>query len=447
MRSVVLPGLVLLLLACGAKGDRFRARQPITLTAGAGEVLTGGRLELKATRMGRPDPTLRWEVLDAKGGMVLPGGVYLAPLKPGTYRVRVQDPASGQKAETAIQVLVDAGSSGDPASVEIYDPGLFQGGFLGRMRHGRIGHAACLLKDGRVLVTGGYPRPGAPALASAEIFDPPTQTWFPCLALGEPRSGHSLTLLEDGTVLVLGGGSLLAERYDPVSDRFLSVGVCGAASRGHRVLALGNGDVLVAGSGIERFSQGRFHAVIPETEYALEGMSLVELSDRTVVLAGGATPAGPTADVMQLDVVRGQLEKKGALSRGRVWHEAFRMPGQKVVLYGGSPASGPASDAVEELDLETWTLRVGAPLDGSLAGMACAKLEDGRLVALGAREGEARKHGMLLLPVGNVLRPVRELLMGRVGHTLTLLKDGRILVVGGMERSDGPFRSRAGARS
>ncbi len=431
-------------MGCDSKGVRFRSRQPIQLTAGSGEVGTNGRLVLRATRQGRPDPELRWSVLDAGGGVVLPGGVYLAPPRPGIYRVQAQDPRSGEKAETRLTVIVDAGMPGDPSTAEIYDPGLVQGAPTARMRVGRIGHAACLLRDGRVLVTGGRSHPNGSALASAECFDPATASWAPSLALGEPRVGHSLVPLLDGTVLVLGGGPVLAERFDPAKDRYLPAGLCNAATGLHRTLVLANGDVLVVGTGIERFNRatGRFQRVLADAGPTLAGASLTELTDGTVLIAGGTT----SADLFQLDLQQGKLERRGALSRGRAWHEAHRMPGLQVLFYGGTPAPGQALDAVEELDLQTWSIKVGPPLEGTVAGMAGLKLEDGKLVALGAREGpEGQKAVSLLLPVAHQIRPLRELTMGRVGHTLTLMKDGRILVVGGYEKADGPFQSRLGA--
>jgi hypothetical protein len=54
-----------------------------------------------------------------------------------------------------------------------------------------------------VLVAGGhqlhYP------IASAERFDPVTGTWSPTGSLGSPRTSHAATLLPNGVVLVTGG--------------------------------------------------------------------------------------------------------------------------------------------------------------------------------------------------------------------------------------------------
>src|SRR5262249_12924809 len=77
--------------------------------------------------------------------------------------------------------------------------------------------AVFVLRDGRVLVTGGY-RQGP--LASAETYDPSTRTWTETGFMECPRSLHAAALLEDGRVLVAGGAGYQealasAEVYDP----------------------------------------------------------------------------------------------------------------------------------------------------------------------------------------------------------------------------------------
>src|SRR5204863_3924861 len=82
----------------------------------------------------------------------------------------------------------------------------------------RTGHAAALLYDGTVLITGGYD--GAKALASVDMFDPYSNVAFEIGALATARAGHSATTLLDGKVAVIGGASNSGELasievYDP----------------------------------------------------------------------------------------------------------------------------------------------------------------------------------------------------------------------------------------
>ena len=88
----------------------------------------------------------------------------------------------------------------------------------------RGGFTATSLSDGRVLVAGGNAEhPSAQAVGErAELYDPNTGAWTATAGMAAQRAGHVATLLRDGTVLVAGGyqpGSndwlATAERYRP----------------------------------------------------------------------------------------------------------------------------------------------------------------------------------------------------------------------------------------
>src|SRR5919201_4192541 len=72
---------------------------------------------------------------------------------------------------------------------------------IGSLATGRYGHTATVLKDGRVLVTGGT---DADALASAELYDPATSTWSKAASMRFARQGQAAVLLHSGKVLVAG---------------------------------------------------------------------------------------------------------------------------------------------------------------------------------------------------------------------------------------------------
>ena len=60
------------------------------------------------------------------------------------------------------------------------------------------------LADGRVLVAGGLDATGA-SVATAEVFDPATNAWSSLPNLPEPRAGGEAVALKDGSVLLVGG--------------------------------------------------------------------------------------------------------------------------------------------------------------------------------------------------------------------------------------------------
>jgi hypothetical protein len=120
------------------------------------------------------------------------------------------------------KVLVTGGENagGFVAVAEVFDPA--GGGFSvsGNLSTPRADHTATRLVDGRVLVAGGRGAPGP--LNSTEIFDPTTGAFTTGPPLMRARSGHTATVLTTGLIVLAGGdttGSL--EIYDPALNAFV----------------------------------------------------------------------------------------------------------------------------------------------------------------------------------------------------------------------------------
>ena len=80
-----------------------------------------------------------------------------------------------------------------------------------------------LLRDGKVLVTGGF---GANStLATGELYDPATRTWSATKPLRAPTKFHAATTLSDGRVLVAGGRTRQPPRSTPGLED-LALGRC-----------------------------------------------------------------------------------------------------------------------------------------------------------------------------------------------------------------------------
>ncbi|MDP1889853.1 MAG: kelch repeat-containing protein, partial [Gemmatimonadaceae bacterium] len=126
---------------------------------------------------------------------------------------------------------------------------------VGPMTTERADHTATLLNDGKVLITGGFKGTGNSftVLASAEVFNPASNTFIPIGNMTTPRTSHTATLLPDGRVLIAGGqdngGANLksAEIFNPNTNSFIAISNMNEARFYHAANLLNDGRVLIAG--------------------------------------------------------------------------------------------------------------------------------------------------------------------------------------------------------
>lgn len=144
------------------------------------------------------------------------------------------------------------------ASSEWFDPAKHAWSPVGNMTQARSGHTATLLQNGKVLVAGGMQsmEAGVNPLASTELFDPASCAWTLVAAMTTPRYFHTAIRLSTGKILVVGGqsapilGSTLlasAEVFDPASNTWTSAGQMFQARTNHTATLLDDGRVLIAG--------------------------------------------------------------------------------------------------------------------------------------------------------------------------------------------------------
>jgi large repetitive protein len=107
------------------------------------------------------------------------------------------------------KVLVTGGSDFNSAiydTSELYEPATGLWSAAGRLTTARISHTATLLSNGKVLAVAGFNNePVNSTQRSAELFNPATETWTATTELNVVRGNHAATLLADGRVLVTGG--------------------------------------------------------------------------------------------------------------------------------------------------------------------------------------------------------------------------------------------------
>ncbi len=145
---------------------------------------------------------------------------------------------------------------------ELYSPTTNTWSTTGNLLVGRAVHTATLLNNGKVLITGGRgSNSGSSLLASTEVFDPATGLWASAGNMASKHNSHAATLMADGQVIVTGGtngdSNILfwsTELYDATSSAWskgpqmiYTVTPGGGSRIGHNLTLLNDGRILASG--------------------------------------------------------------------------------------------------------------------------------------------------------------------------------------------------------
>jgi WD40 repeat protein len=258
----------------------------------------------------------------------------------------------------------------------------------GSMSIPRSGHTATLLRNGKVLVAGGYGFSNVPV--STELYDPRTGTWSLTGSLST-FPVHTATPLRNGNVLVTTGDDehITAELYNPRTGTWSLTG-SPSIPRIRTATLLSNGNILVTSSGASK-----------ETEL--------------------------------YDPRTGTWSLTGSLTVGHVGETTTLLRNGKVLITGDYEYS---AITAELYDPKTGTWSLAGRLSTARMGNTATLLPDGKVLVTGG--GTAEFHTTLISsaelydPRTGTWSPTASMFIPRNEHTATLLPNGKVLVAGGL---------------
>jgi hypothetical protein len=419
----------------------------IALTAGT----VGSAYPPNALTQDGGTPPVTWTVV-VPGSGSLPPGISLSaagilsgtPCAPGnyTFTVKVTDSVGNfgtQPLTLKVTRVIGSGVFGPTCS-------------LGTARGA---HAATLLtlgpNSGKVLITGGNGASGT--LASAELYDPSTETFSAAGTMTTPRSSHTATLLQNGTVLLAGGGTATAEIYDPTTGTFTTTpGTMSVARFGQTATLLQDGTVLMAGGSgdttaeifsptTKTFTVTQMNATQTNMTAARRYHTATLLSTGQVLLAGGEDSSSATIPTLAsaeiYDPTFGTFTSTGSLTTGRELHTATLI-GASVYAIGGRSGNSAGYvflNSAESFSGGTFTV-VSGTLNTARTTHTATLLRNGSvLISAGFGSGGALSSAELFNPTAPSFNTTGSLATGRYFHSATLLNDGTVLVIGGLDGS------------
>ncbi len=340
------------------------------------------------------------------------------------------------------------------ASTTPVEPAARSGTFAatGALSSARNSHAAILLPSGKVLVVGGLGSTSL-AVATAELYDPATGTWAPAASMSTARSSPTGTLLPDGKVLLSGGQTGLvlptsiasAELYDPATNTWTAAGTLSTGRSLHTATLLPNGKVLVAG-GLNTAASASNLAVAelydPATNAWRPAATMANaryshtatlFSNGKVLVAGGLANTGDTSTAELYDSAANTWAPAASMATARYLHTAVLLGNGKLLVAGGSGFVNGAFTTfktAETYDPATNTWAAAGAMNIARSSHTATPLPEGKILVAGGFSMVATAE--LFDTATNTWSLTSPMTAGRHAHAATLLGNGKVLISGGV---------------
>jgi hypothetical protein len=248
------------------------------------------------------------------------------------------------------------------SSAELYDPLSGTWTATSSMSTWRCWQVASALPDGRALVAGGHD-------GTAEVFSPGLGTWTNVGAMAADHNTGIARTLADGRVLIAGGlpnwdtydATATAEIFNPVTNTMQVTGAMAVARTEPLSAALSTGEILVingesswtwdvvttvpyASTELFNPTTGTFRSGPPTRVARIYGTASVA-SAGLVLFAGGTAGSAVIQNAEVYDVASNSWSNGGVMALPRSYPGSVTLPNGKVLVAGGyqSPVGYTAS--------------------------------------------------------------------------------------------------------